>query len=105
MSLVDTFLNAGNDEVDSTFGTVSMVVDGQTFNVVFNDERKSYEGALGGLESPVQASVTAQPADVTSPKGLLQKRCTVDGTEYRIAEVQTGAVAVHFVLSDPNESR
>lgn len=105
MSLVDDFLNAGNDEVDATFGTVSMVVAGQTFNVVFNDERVSFEGALGGLESPVQAVATAQPSDVTSPKVLLQKRCTVDGTAYRIAEVAVGPVAVHFTLADVNESR
>ena len=105
MSLVDSFLTGGNPEVDATFGVSSMVADGQTFNVVFNDERTSYEGALGGLESPVQATATAQPSHVTNPKGLLQKRCTVGGTSYRIAEVQTGTVAVHFVLTDPNESR
>ena len=105
MSIVDSFLNIGNDEVDSTFGVSAMIVDGQTFNVVFNDERVSYDGALGGLESPVQATATAQPSDVTSPKGLLQKRCTVARTAYRIAEVTVGTVAVHFTLADPNEAR
>ena len=91
--------------MDATFGTVSMVCDGQTFGVVFDQARKSYTGALGGLESPVQATATAQPADVTSPRGLLQKRCTVDGVQYRVAEVSVGAVAITFTLADPSESR
>jgi len=105
MGLVDDFLLAGNDSVDASFGTSTMVCDGQTFSVVLNGARKSYEGALGGLETDIQATATAQPGDVASPRGLLQKRCTVDGISYRIAEVEVGTVAVHFTLEDPNESR
>ena len=105
MSLIDDFLNAGHAEVDATFGESVMVCEGQTFNVVLNDERKSYEGALGGLESDIQATATARPDAVTAPKTLLQKRCTVGGVTYRIAEVTTGPVAIHFTLADPNESR
>jgi len=105
VSLIDDFLLAGNDEVDSLCGTVEMVCNGQTFNVVINDSRKSYDGALGGMESVVQLIATAQPADVTSPLAMLQKRCTVDGVSYRVAEVSTGTVAVTFTLADPNESR
>jgi hypothetical protein len=82
-----------------------MVCDGQTFAVVTNDFRKSYEGALGGLESDIQAQVVAQAADVTSPRGLLQKRCTVGGVSYRVAEVSVGTVSIVFTLADPNESR
>ncbi len=105
MSLIDTFLNTSADEVDAAFGTSTMVCAGQTFPVVVNEARKSYEGALGGLESDIQAQATAQPGDVTDPRSLLQKRCTVDGIAYRIAEVSVGAVAIHFTLADPNDSR
>jgi hypothetical protein len=102
---IDAFLLGGNDEVDAICGTVQMVCNGQTFAVVLNDTRKSYEGALGGLESDIQAQVTAQPKDVTDPKAMIQKRCAVDGITYRIAEVSVGTVAIHFTLADPNESR
>lgn len=105
MGLIDTFLNASADEVDAAFGTSTMICDGQTFSVVVNDQRKSYDGAMGGLESDIQAQATAQPGDVTNPRGLLQKRCTVDGIAYRVAEVSVGTVAIHFVLGDPNDSK
>jgi hypothetical protein len=105
MSVIDDFLLAGNDEVDSTFGTKIMVCNGQTFAVVWNEERKSYEGALGGLESDIQATATAQPKNVTNPKAMLQKRCTVDGTAYRVAEVTVGNVAVTFTLASTNDPR
>jgi len=105
MSLVDDFLNSGGDVVDSMFGTVTMVCNGQTFSVVMNDDRKSYAGALGGLESDIQATAFAQAADVSNPRSLLQKRCTVDGVTYRVAEVSTGTVAVMFTLADASESR
>lgn len=105
MGLIDDFLNAGQDEVDVAFGRSSMTCNGQTFFVVLNMSRKSYEGALGGLESQIQSVATAQAADVTNPKALLQKRCAIDGVTYRIAEVSAGAVSVEFTLADPNESR
>lgn len=105
MSLIDSFFNAAADEVDAAFGTSTMVCQGQTFAVVVNEARKSYEGALGGLETDIQAQATAQPSDVTDPRSLLQKRCTVDGINYRVAEVSVGTVAIHFTLADPNDSR
>jgi len=105
VSEIDDFLNGGADEVDTALGTATMTCDGHTFAVVWNDSRKSYEGALGGLESDVQASAVAQPGDVTNPKALLQKRCTVDGVAFRVAEVAVGTVAVTFTLADPNDSR
>lgn len=105
MSILNDFLLSGNDEVDSMFGVVTMVCEGQTFSVVENDSRKSYEGALGGLESDISMIVTAQPADVTNPRSLLQKRCTVDGVAYRVAEVVTGKIAVSFTLADVNNSQ
>ena len=105
MSLVDDFLNSGGDSVDSTFGMSVMICGGQTFNVVFNDDRKSYAGALGGLESDIQATAMAQAADVTDPRTLLQKKCTVDGVAYRVAEVSTGSVAISFTLADASDSR
>lgn len=104
MSIVDDFLLGGNDEVDTSFGTSTMICSGQTFQVVMNDERKSYKGALGGLESDVQAIAVAQPRNVTNPRAMLQKRCTIDGVSYRVAEVSTGKVAISFTLADPNES-
>lgn len=105
MSAINDFLLSGNDEVDSTFGTVTMVCNGQTFQVVENESRKSYEGALGGLESDISMTVTAQPADVTNPKTLLQKRCTVDGVGFRVAEVTVGKIAIVFTLTDANNSQ
>ena len=105
MSLIDDFLLSGNDEVDTDFGTAVMICNGQTFPVVINDERKSFEGALGGLETNIAATATAQPSDVSNPRGMLQKRCTVDGVTYRVAEVVVGPVAVHFTLTDSNDSR
>lgn len=105
MSLIDSFLNAAADEVDSMIGTRTMVCAGQTFQVVFNDSRKSYEGALGGLESDLQATVVAQPGDVTNPITLLQKRCTIDGDPYRIAEVAVGNVAITFTLASAGDAR
>jgi hypothetical protein len=105
MGAIDDFLNGGADEFDALAGTVSMTCDGQTFAVVVNGSRKSYEGALGGLESDIQAIATAQPSDVTDPKSLMQKRCTVGGVPYRIVEVDAGTVAVHFTLADVNNSK
>ena len=105
MSLIDDFLLSGNDVVDACFGTVTMTCNGQSFPVLMTDERKSYEGALGGLESDVQAIAMAQPGDVSSPRLLLQKRCVVDGVDYRIAEVVIGVIAIQFTLADINDSR
>lgn len=105
MSEIDTFLNGGADEVDSTLGVATMSCEGQSFAVVWNDSRKSYEGALGGLESNVQAQAVAQPRFVTSPRTMLQKRCTVDGITYRVAEVSVGTCAITFTLADASESR
>lgn len=105
MSEIDNFLLAGNDEIDEMFGTKTMSCNGQTFKVVWNDVRKSYEGALGGLESDIQAIAVAQPADVTNPAGLLKRKCLVDGNDYRIAEVAIGSVAISFTLTSDNDSR
>lgn len=105
MSLIDDFLLAGNDETDTDFGTSTMVCNGQTFAVVMDSERKSYDGALGGMESDISANATAQPRHVSNPRGMLQKRCTVDGISYRVAEVVTGPVAIHFTLTDSSDSR
>ena len=90
MSEIDDFLNGGASEVDTSLGVVTMTCEGQSFAVVWNDSRKSYEGALGGLESNVQATAVAQPRYVTNPRTLLQKRCTIDGVTYRVAEVSVG---------------
>jgi hypothetical protein len=101
---VDAFINGLQDASDATMGTVSMVVDGQTFNVVWDGAQKAREGAFGGLEPDIQAQATAQAADVSSPKSLLGKRCTVDGDAFRISQVRFGTVAVTFTLSDVNDN-
>jgi hypothetical protein len=103
MSLVDDFMKAHDDECDATMGTVVMTCNGQTFNVVSNLASKAVDGEFGGLEPQIRGIVTAQAADVTSPMTLLNKRCTVDGISYRITLVDSGKIAVHFTLSDPNE--
>ena len=105
MSETDDFLLAGNDEVDETLGVETMTCLGQSFPVVVNDQRQSYQGALGGLETEIQAMVTAQPRHVTNPLTMLQKRCAIDGKTYRVAEVSIGKIAINFTLIDPSESR
>ena len=105
MSLVDDFLNNSHDEVDAIMGTKTMVCDGQTFSVVWDDYSSDSTGALGGLEPEVQAMATAQVRDVTSPATLKGKRCTVGGVEFRIYQVRIGNVAIRFDLCDPNESK
>ena len=103
MSLIDSFLLTGNDEIDTDFGTSTMVCNSQTFDVVMNDERKSYEGALGGMESDISATATAQPRNVSNPRGMLQKRCTVDGVAYRVGQISADTVTVKFTLEDVNQ--
>lgn len=105
MSEVDDFLLSGNSQVDETLGTQIMVCEGQTFNVVWNDARKSFEGALGGLESMIQASAVAQPGDVANPLAMLKKRCIIDGDAFRIAEISIGTVAITFILTSINNSK
>jgi hypothetical protein len=105
MSDVDNFLLGANDEIDSLFGTETMVCSGQTFSVVVNEIRENKEGALGGLEPDIQAVVTAQPGDVSNPKSMLQKRCTLGGVAYRVYEVSIGTVAIQFILSSVDDSR
>jgi hypothetical protein len=93
VSLIDSFLNAAADEVDAAFGTSTMVCQGQTFAVVVNEARKSYEGALGGLETDIQAQATAQPGDVTDPHSLLQGHAgrAEPGVDIRAARVNAEA--------------
>ena len=105
MSEIDSFLLGGNAETDTMIGTRTMVCAGQTFAVVWNDSRKSFEGALGGLESALQATAVAQPSNVSDPHGMLQKRCTINGESYRVAEVSVGNVAVTFSLTSNNDAR
>ena len=105
MSLIDDFLNNSHDEVDAAMGTKTMVCDGQTFAVVWDDYSSDSDGGLGGLEPEVQAMATAQPSDVTSPAALKGKRCTVGGVTFRIYAVRVGPVAIRFELCDPNESK
>lgn len=105
MSLVDDFLNGLHAEVDATMGTKSMVCEGQTFNVVWDDYRGESEGGLGGLEPLLAAVATAQVADVTTPALLKNKRCTVGGVSFRVQSVSIGTVAIRFDLCDPNESK
>jgi len=105
MSLVDDFLLVGNNEADALFGTLTMVVDGQSFAVVWNDARQTYEGALGGYENEIQAIAVAQPSHVANPILLLKKRCTIGADAYRISEVIVGTVAVSFTLTSINNSK
>jgi hypothetical protein len=105
MSLVDDFLNSGSVTVDPAMGTETMIVDGQAFEVVTNGARESFEGALGGMESDVRLTGMAQPRHVANPASLIQKRCTVGGRPYRIAEVEVGTVAITFILADTGDAR
>jgi hypothetical protein len=105
VSIIDNFLNVSADEVDSMFGTKTMVCDGQTFPVVWDDYSSDSDGGLGGLEPEVQAMATVQPGDVTNPAALKGKRCTVGGVAFRVYAVRVGTVAIRFDLCDPNESK
>jgi len=103
MSGIDSFLLASLDEVDSMLGTVSMTVSGQTFAVVIDDVTKSTMGDDVGLTAEYDVIACAQPADVSNPKSLVNKRCTLDGSEYRINQVRVGTIAIHFILTDINK--
>ena len=105
MSLIDDFLNNSHDEVDAIMGTKTMVCEGQTFSVVWDDYSSDSDGGLGGLEPQVQAMATAQVADVTNPATFKGQRCTVGGVEFRVYAVRIGEVAIRFDLCDPNENR
>lgn len=105
MSGIDDFLNGGHTETDDLIGTVTMACAGQTFAVVMPNVRKSYEGALGGLESNIQAIAVAQPSAVTNPYQLRQKRCTINGDEFRVFDVDVSTVAITFLLEDANNSK
>ena len=105
MSLIDDFLNNAHDEVDVSMGQKTMVCEGQTFSVVWDDYGSDSDGGLGGIEQELQATATAQPADVTTPSALKGKRCTVGGVAFRVYAVRIGAVAIRFDLCDPNESK
>jgi hypothetical protein len=97
VSIIDDFLNVSADEVDSMFGTKTMVCNGQTFSVVWDDYSSNSDGGLGGLEPEL--------GDVTTPAALKGKRCTVGGVAFRIYAVRVGSVAIRFDLCDPNESK
>lgn len=105
MSLVDDFLLVGNNEADALFGTLTMVVDGQTFAVVWDDVSHTYEGALGGYENEIQTIAIAQPSHVSNPIQLLKKRCTIGADAYRISKVRIGTVSVSFELTSINNSK
>ena len=102
MSLLDDFITSGLDLVDSVFGTVSMVCEGQTFQVVTGESTRSYEGAMGGLAAPTSMIATAQTSDVTGHFAMLQKRCTVDGVAYRVAQISADNISLVFTLEDVN---
>jgi hypothetical protein len=103
MSGIDSFLLSALDEVDAMLGTVTMTVSGQTFAVVIDDVTKSTIGDDVGLTAEYDVIACAQPADVTNPKSLVNKRCTLDGSDYRINQVRVGTIAVHFILTDINK--
>jgi hypothetical protein len=105
MSLIDDFFTTSHDEVDAAMGTRTMVCNGETFAVVWDDYSSDSDGGLGGLEPEVQAMATAQPADVTDPAAMKGKRCTINGQTFRVYAVRIGVVAIRFDLCDPNESR
>lgn len=101
---IDAFFVRHLDELDSALGVVTMTYGGQSFSVVMDMIDYATEGAMGGMEGDIKASVTAQAADVTSPNNLLHKRVTVDGSPYRVARVAVGSVSVRFDLADVNQS-
>jgi hypothetical protein len=103
MSELDSWMLSFNDQCDTTMGIATMACAGQTFSVVDNLTSKSVDGEFGGLEPQVRGVVTAQPADVTSPLTLLNKRCTINGAAYRVSQVDVGTIGIHFTLADPNE--
>lgn len=105
MSLLDDFFNNSHDEVDGIMGTSTMVCNGESFSVVFDDYRNESEGGMGGIEPQVTALATAQAADVTNPLAMKNKRCTVAGVAFRVMAVTIGPVAVRFDLISPDENR
>jgi hypothetical protein len=104
ISAIDSFLLAGNDEVDTALGTSTMTCAGQSFAVVIDDVSKSASGEEMGLTGDYALTATAQPGDVSGPDELVNKRCTVGGATYRVSRVRIGSVAITFELQDPAQS-
>ena len=100
MAGIDDFLLNSLDEIDSILGTVEMAIDGQTFDVVIDDAGNSTKGDDIGLVADFDVIACAQPSDVTSPRLLVNKRCTVGSIAYRAASVRTGTIAIHFMLTN-----
>jgi hypothetical protein len=101
---IDSFFLSGHAMADSILGTVTMAVAGQSFQVVIDDVTKQTTGEDIGLMGEFALVAMAQAAAVTNPKALINKRCTVDGSPYRISAVRAGSVAVSFTLQDPAQS-
>jgi len=100
MAGIDSFLLNSLDEIDSMLGTVEMVIEGQTFDVVIDDAGNSTKGDDIGLVGEFDLIACAQPSDVTTPRLLVNKRCTVDGVAYRVGSVRSGTIAIHFMLTN-----
>ena len=100
--MLDEFFSTHQDAQEVLLGTVTMTVDGQSIPVVWDSVTKSKSGTLGGLDNNTLASAVCQPKNVTGdPKDLLGKRATVESRNYRVQEVEIGAVAITFTLIDP----
>jgi hypothetical protein len=105
MSELDDFMLSHNDESDTTMGTENMTCNSQTFPVVVNILAKTVDGEYGGLEPQIRGTVVAQPADITNPMALLNKRVSINSVVYRITGVDVGTIGITFTLGDPNETR
>ena len=78
-----------------------MTCSSQSFPVVIDEVVKQAQGEEMGMMADFSLRATAQPKHVTNPTSLLNKRCTVDGSTYRILRVSIGKVAITFDLQDP----
>jgi hypothetical protein len=103
MGALEAFFERYNDAGDDLLGVKALQVAGQEIPVVWDAVTKSKSGDLGGLDNDTLASAVAQRRNVQgNPGDLLGKRCLVDGTAYRINEVETGVVHVTFTMISPN---
>jgi len=102
MGILDEFFSTHQDAQERLLGTVTLNVSGQSIPVVWDAVTRSKSGVLGGLDNNTMASAVAQPKNVNGdPALLLGKRATVEGRNYRIQEVEIGAVAITLTLIDP----
>ena len=103
MGALEDFFARHNDAGDALLGVLTMDIAGQSIPIVWDASTKSKSGDLGGLDSDTMAAAVAQPKNITgNPMDLLGKKCTVDGAQYRVQQIELGRINITFTLISAN---